>query len=241
MYRVLVCDDNKEFLKLMVLLLEKYADLYQTAVTGFTRGQALLEYCRAHKPDIVYMDIRLGEKNGMLLGKTIKAMYPKSLMIYISAYDDYYVDMVQAEPFRFIPKDAADIPGLERQLADSLEAAVRRISGREIWTFTFKRKKYHVELRKIRYYYSVARAIYIVGDLGEIPTHYFQKLDELQKELEKLDGSFVRISKSCIVNMKYIQSAGKNRVEIDNRFLSVTAGYQETFAKKYQEYWNTFI
>ena len=241
MYDVLVCDDNKEFLKLVILLLDKYADLYQITVTGFACGQELLEYCREHKPDIVYMDIKLGEKNGMMLGKTIKAMYPKSLMIYISAYDDYYVDMVQAEPFRFIPKDAADIPGLERQLADCLEAAVRRISGREIWTFTFKRKKYHVELRKIRYYYSVARVIYIVGDLEKMPTHYYQKLDELQKDLEKLDGSFVRISKSCIVNIKYIQSVRKNKIEIDNRSLSVTAGYQERFREKYEKYWNTFI
>ena len=241
MYQVLVCDDNKEFLKLMILLLEKYAYFYHASVIGFDNGQELVEYCREHKPDLIYMDIKLGEKNGMMIGKTIKAMYPKSLMIYISAYDDYYVDMVQAEPFRFIPKDAADIPRLEGQLADTLEAAVRRISGKEIWTYSFNRKKYKVELGKIKYFHSAARIIYIAGGLGKNPAYFYRKMDELQEELERLDGNFVRISKSCIVNMKYIQSVRKNKVEIDSRFLAVTTGYQETFAKKYEEYWNTAI
>lgn len=241
MFQILVCDDNKEFLKLLVLLLEKYAALYDADIIGFDNGQALVEYCRGHKPDLIYMDIKLGGKNGMMLGKIIKAMYPKSLMVYISAYDDYYVDMVQAEPFRFIPKDAGDIPKLERQLADTLEAAVRRISGREMWTFSFNRKKYNVELGKIKYFHSAARIIYIVGDLGRIPMHLYRKMDELQAEIESLDGSFVRISKSCIVNMKHIQSVRKNKVEIDNKLLTVTAGYQNMFAKKYEEYWNTDI
>lgn len=241
MYQILICDDNKEFLKLMVLLLEKYAGFYQAAVTGFDSWQELLEFCRGHRPDIVYMDIKLGEKNGMMLGKTIKTMYPKSLMIYISAYDDYYVDMVQAEPFRFIPKDAADIPGLERQLAGALEDGVRRISGREIWTFSFKGKKYGVETGKIKYFHSMARKIYIVGDLERVPPYYYQKMDELQKEMERLYVGFARISKSCIVNMKYIRSVRKNKVEIDNRSLSVTAGYRETFIKQYEGYWNTAI
>lgn len=241
MYRILVCDDNKEFLKLMVLLLEKYAGAYDAMVIGCEGGHDLLAYCWNNKLDLIYMDIVVGRENGMSLAKAVKAMNPRALIVYVSAYDDYYVDMVQAEPFRFIPKDAADIPKLESQLADTLEAAVRRISGKEIWTFSFNRKKYNVELGKIKYFHSAARIIYMAGDLGMNPAYFYKKMDELQEEMEGLDGNFVRISKSCIVNMKYIQSVRKNKVEIDGRFLTVTAGYQEAFAKKYEEYWNTAI
>ena len=42
MYRILVCDDNREFLKLMILLLEKYAGSYDAVVTGCAGGQDLL-------------------------------------------------------------------------------------------------------------------------------------------------------------------------------------------------------
>ncbi len=203
MHSILVCDDNKEFLKLMVLLLEKYSDYYHMTVTGFENGRELLMYCREYKPDLIYMDIKLKGRNGMLIGKTIKSMHPKTLIIYISAYDDYYVDMVQAEPFRFIPKDAADIPKLERQISDTLEAAMRRIDGRETLTFRFKRKTYGVELRKIKYFHSIARTIHLAGEFGNTPSYFYGKMDELQMKLEKTDDNFVRISKSYIINMKY--------------------------------------
>ena len=174
----------------------------------------------------------------MSLAKAIKAMNPRALIVYISAYDDYYVDMVQAEPFRFISKDASDIPKLERQIADTLDAAMKRINGRETWSYVFDRKKYHIELGKIKYFYSIARTIHIAGDLGEAPDYYYGRLDELETELKRIDGNFVRISKRYIINMKYIRFMGKSKVEIEHKVLAVTAKYQEKFVEKCAEYWS---
>ncbi len=238
MYRILVCDDNREFLKLMVLLLEKYAGAYDAVVIGCEGGHDLLAYCWNNKLDLIYMDIVVGRENGMSLAKAIKAMNPRALIVYISAYDDYYVDMVQAEPFRFISKDASDIPKLERQIADTLDAAMKRINGRETWSYVFDRKKYHIELGKIKYFYSIARTIHIAGDLGEAPDYYYGRLDELEMELKRIDGNFVRISKRYIINMKYIRFMGKSKVEIEHKVLAVTAKYQEKFVEKCAEYWS---
>ncbi|NBJ93620.1 LytR/AlgR family response regulator transcription factor [Parablautia muri] len=238
MYRILVCDDNKEFLKLMVLLLEKYAGAYDAMVIGCEGGHDLLAYCWNNKLDLIYMDIVVGRENGMSLAKAIKAMNPRTLIVYVSAYDDYYVDMVQAEPFRFISKDASDIPKLEKQIADTLEAAMRRINGREIWSFVFDRKKYYIELGRIKYFYSMARTIHIVGNLDDAPDYYYGGLDELEKELERIDGNFVRISKRHIINMKYIKVMGKKKVGIDHKVFNVTGKYMEKFIERCAEYWS---
>ena len=237
MYRILVCDDNREFLKLMILLLEKYAGAYDAVVTGCAGGQDLLAHCWNNKFDLIYMDIVVGRENGMSLAKAIKAVNPRALTVYVSAYDDYYVDMVQAEPFRFISKDASDIPRLEKQIADTLEAAMKRINGREIFSFVFDRKKYYIELRKIQYFYSMARTIHIAGNLDDAPDYYYGRMDELEKVLERIDGNFVRISKRHIVNIKYIKYMEKNKVEIDHKVFTITAKYQKDFIEKCAEYW----
>lgn len=237
MYRILVCDDNREFLKLMVLLLEKYAGAYDAVVIGCEGGRDLLAYCWNNKLDLIYMDIVVGRENGMSLAKAIKAVNPRALIVYISAYDDYYVDMVQAEPFRFISKDASDIPRLEKQIADTLEAAMKRINGREVWSFVFDRRKYHIELGKIKYFYSMARTIHIAGELEGVPDYYYGRMDELEKELERIDGNFARISKRHIVNIKYVKYMEKNKVGIDHKVFTITAKYQEDFIEKCAEYW----
>lgn len=132
MRNILVCDDNPRFVQTMLKILEKYAGLYDAMVTGFTDGAELLEYCQKHTFDIVYMDIELGKENGMSLAMTLKIINPQVLVIYISAYGTYYVEMVQAEPFRFILKDYSSIPRLEKQIADTLEAAMNRIGPKDI-------------------------------------------------------------------------------------------------------------
>lgn len=226
MYRVIVCDDNVEFLKVIISFLKKYADLYDAEVLGFDNGKDLLKYCQSNQFDIVYMDIEIGKENGMCLAMMLKSINPNLLIIYISAYNTYYVDMVQAEPFHFILKDYSDAYKLEKQVADTLEAAMNRIDPKDIWTYTFRREQYRIELSKIAYFRSVARTIHIVGNIGGMPSYFYGKLDELEKEVAGIDKKFVRISKSIIVNKKYASRYGNNRVKILGEVFSVSSKYR---------------
>lgn len=241
MHNILVCDDNVSFLDALVMLLSKYANLYDSTVFGFVNGEELLKYCCNNEFDVIYMDIEIGSENGMTLAKTLKRINPKVLIIYISAYDNYYVDMVQAEPFRFILKDARSVNKLEIEVLNTLDAAMCRINGKDMWSFMFGRKQYSIELKKVKYFHSLARTIHIVGDIGEVPTYYYGKIDELHRELENIDDNFIRISKSYIVNMKYARLSGKAIVKIDDMSFSVTHKYREEFRKQYKNYWNIII
>lgn len=234
MYKVAVCDDNEVFVKLMMMLLGKYTELYDIEIKGFTTGRELMEYCNNNIVDIVYMDIEVGKDNGMLMGKTLKSANPKMLIVYISVYDTYYVDMVQAEPFRFILKDTSDIPELERKIVDTLDAAIRRVNPTNIWTFSFNKRKYYLDLGKVKYIYSIARTIHIVGDIGDAPAYFYGKLDEIQKEIEKIDDNFARISKSYIINMKYGVIYGAKQVMICGKVLNVTSSYRKTISEGFQ-------
>ena len=69
----------------------------------------------------------------------MKYLNPKALIVYISAFDDYYVDMVNAEPFRFIKKDATDIEKLKRDLDKTLSEAINRLNDVSKFSFVFRR------------------------------------------------------------------------------------------------------
>lgn len=236
MYEIIVCDDNLDFLKAFVIILEKYAGFYNYSVMAFGNRRDLLDYCCDNKFDIVYMDIEIGKDNGIELAKTLKIINPKSLIIYISAYDTYFVDMVQAEPFRFICKGGT-MPYIEARIVETLEAAINRFECRDIWSFTFRKSKYHIELSKVNYFCSCARVIYINGDIGDAPKYFYGKIDELQVEIEKINQNFARISKSYLVNMKHIFPIyGKSRIRIGSEILSVTRKYRNLFWEKYEKY-----
>lgn len=239
MRNILVCDDNPRFVQAMLKILEKYAGLYDAAVTGFTDGAELLEYCQKHTFDIVYMDIELGKENGMSLAMTLKIINPQVLVIYISAYGTYYVEMVQAEPFRFILKDYSSIPRLEKQIADTLEAAMNRIDPKDIWTYTFGKREYSISLSKVAYFHSIARTIHIAGNTGDAPKYFYGKIDDLEKEIKKIDKNFVRISKSCIVNKKLSYRCFDYQVKVGDKTFPVTQKYRKTF--KEEREWPTLV
>ncbi len=233
MNTVICCDDNQEFCNLLGILLQEYQKAYDIKIVQFYDASQLLQYCEGNQFDIIYLDIELGEENGLKIAKKLKYINPKVLLIYISAYDNYYVDMVQAEPFRFIRKDASDIERLNRELGQTLSDAIRRLDDASKFSFAFRRNEYTVELNKIKYFHSIARTIHMHGNIRDIPSYFYGRMDELQGILKEKDDSFERISKSYIVNMNYVRAINKNQIRIDDKVLSITARYRNDFLARH--------
>lgn len=232
MNTVIICDDNRPFCDLLEKLLNKYAESYDIQIVKFYDGNSLMEYCGNNPFDIAYLDIEIGEENGLDIAKKLKYFNPKAIMIYISSHENYYMDMLAAEPFRFIKKDLLDIEKFERELGNTLIDAIKRIKYKNTYVFEFGKNKYMIELDKIQYFYSETRTIHICGNVGDAPFYFYGKIDELQKELQNNDN-FVRISKSYIVNLKYVLAVGKNYVKIGSKELTLSSKYKLDFESKY--------
>ena len=238
MYRILVCDDEIEITRRIVNILNTYADLYDIEVIGFCNAKELMEYCHENRFDIIYLDIQLGSCMGTDLGKRIKAFNPEVLIVYISSHDNYYVHMVQAEPFRFIHKEMFDTAKMDKEIADTLEFAMKRVQRKRLWSFVFDREQYFVDLWRVEYFYSSARKIYIVGRFGEgeIPEYFYGKISELQKELEKTDDSFFRINRRYIINMRYVRYMGEGKMKVGEQILTLSLDYSEKFFDVFRKY-----
>lgn len=232
MHNVLICDDRQPELIMIKRILEKYEELYDLKITTFDNGTELLDYFYKNNADIVYLDVDLGKENGLDIAKILKSINPDTLIIYISAYDIYYKDMVNAEPFRFVSKSNPKIEGFKKELEKSLAEAIRRIDKLNGYSFEFNKKKYVVDLDRVKYFYSVLRTIHIYGDTDGAPNYFYGKMDDLQESLKKIDDNFVRINKSCIVNRKFVSRIGKHQIIICGKEFAVTQKYR----KKFEEY-----
>jgi DNA-binding response OmpR family regulator len=69
MQRILVVDDNEDILEVIKLILEDYG--YE--VTTLTDGRLLLDKIDLNKPDLVLLDIMLGNTDGRELCKIMKS------------------------------------------------------------------------------------------------------------------------------------------------------------------------
>jgi DNA-binding NarL/FixJ family response regulator len=115
--RLLIADDHDLVRDGYQRMLDREPDL---EVIGEARnGREALELCRELRPDLVLMDVRMPEMDGLAATRAIKVELPQISVLVVTTYDnpDYLFEAVEAGAAGYVLKDAP-----KRQLLD----AVRR-------------------------------------------------------------------------------------------------------------------
>ena len=87
---VIMIDDRKIILAGGLPVVE--AAMPNANVTGFTRPSEALEYARANRVSLVFLDIELGKTSGLELCHTLLDINPRTNVVYLTAYSDYAID-----------------------------------------------------------------------------------------------------------------------------------------------------
>ena len=66
--------------------------LPNASVTGFTRPSEAVEYARTNRVALAFLDIELGKISGLDLCRTLLEVYPRTNVVYLTAYSDYAFD-----------------------------------------------------------------------------------------------------------------------------------------------------
>ena len=227
MLTIVACEDNPAWLKWIGETLNNYnkeeKKIYEVEL--FANVENLLEYSRAHKPDIAYLDIQIGNGNGLDTAKKLEIINKDILIIYISAYD-YYYEALQTAPFRFIKKGETYN---EKDVLNTLEEALDRKRSR-FYPYKFSGSDCMINLSKVKYIYSQHREIHF-SDGEEDIGYFYGKLDEVEKDVAKLDAMLIRINKSTIINMRYVQSMSGRTVEVGGMTFKISMKYMDDFLK----------
>jgi len=89
-------------------------------------GEEGVDLASAHRPDVVLMDIRIGEENGIDAARRIKAVLPETHVVMLTIHDarDYREDAKNAGAAAYVLKQEAHsalLPVLKRLLMPSEE------------------------------------------------------------------------------------------------------------------------
>ena len=104
--RLLIVDDHDLIRESTQLMLEGEPDL--EVVGEAVNGRHALELCRQLRPDLVLMDVRMPEMDGLTATREIKREMPAISVLVVSAYEseDYRREAASAGATDYILKDA---------------------------------------------------------------------------------------------------------------------------------------
>jgi DNA-binding NarL/FixJ family response regulator len=120
--RILIADDHNLVRDGYKLMLDREEDL--EVVGEASNGREAVELCRKLRPELVLMDVRMPEMDGLEATRAIKGELPTTSVLVVTTYDnpDYLFEAVEAGAAGYVLKDAP-----KSQLLD----AVRRTLGGE--------------------------------------------------------------------------------------------------------------
>jgi DNA-binding NarL/FixJ family response regulator len=104
--RVVVADDHVLIREGFRTLLSKEADL--EVVDEAKTGREALNLCRNLRPDLVLMDVRMPEMDGLAATRAIKAERPSTSVLILTTYEnpDYLFEAIKSGAVGYVLKDA---------------------------------------------------------------------------------------------------------------------------------------
>lgn len=232
MLKVAICDDEN----LIAHQIEN--NIYNTCIkegikvdtevyySGSTLEKAILT---GQNFDLIYLDIQMANGDGITTAKNIRKMDENVLIIFVSSYDRYLMELFQLDVFSFIKKPI-DPDSFSKKF---LEANQKICSRNSFFVFKYKNREYKILCKDILYFESKGRQVIIVMRNGETYT-FNDKLSEVEKSLENGKIPFLRIHQSYLVNYILIKSRSKADITLVNGLeLPISEERQKEFSREY--------
>lgn len=211
MLKIIVLDDEEKQLEGIKNLIDK-ACVYEYSIECVSNEQHLEDCFENDSYDILFLDIKLNEGNGIDLAEKILSYNPKLIIIFISGYTEYYEEVYRVEHIYFISK-----PLDTERIKKAIDKAVNIIKEREVRKLVIKTKDgiEGIYPEEIIYIESKAHNVNIYTK-EKVYCGVGYKLDKIENALNSLSYSiFIRCHKSYIVNIIKIKKIEKNIITLD--------------------------
>lgn len=203
--RIAICDDEPTFGSLLQecveTCLEEIAVEYQ--ITVFSSGEEFLKLGdKIADYNVVFLDICMDGIDGMGVAERLRMVSKKPYLVFVTAFLDFATIGYKYQAFRYILKNT-------NQLQDAIEECMEAVlkdcglfSVEKVFELVEGKKR--IPLDRIRYLESREHKVYF--NLQDETDMYmtYDTLDQLTIELQPYD--FLRVHRSYLVNLKYVQS-----------------------------------
>ena len=206
MIRIAVVDDNAISISEVKELLKKYASEWEYETYEYSSAESFLNEIDKVFFDIVYLDIILGDKSGIDVGKILNEKQSGANVIFMSMNPEYFKDVYKVTHSYFLIKDFE-----EDRFADAISKALANIK-RDVITINNKDGKHKIILNDVMFFEGYSKHTKVHFKDGEI-IQYNNNIKEIETFLPEKD--FVRTHQSFIVNMNHIKKYSRSEVCFD--------------------------
>ena len=238
MINVAICDDVIATTGKIETMLQNIAkrNFIPIDTEVFWEGEHLLASVETGRCfDIIFLDIEMGEEDGITVARRIRKIDKKVLIVYVTSYENYMMESFEIRPFRFLVK-----PVSGEQMEHCLQAAYEDISSADSYfRYSYQRISHKIPIGEIRYFESNRRKVKIVT--AKESFELYGKLNDIEKSLERSKISFLRVHQSFLVNYKHVEELGYDFVVLNNgKRISISEDRRKIISEQYCAMEDTF-
>ncbi|TGE06286.1 LytR/AlgR family response regulator transcription factor [Hymenobacter fodinae] len=241
MLRCLLVDDEPLALRLLTSYVERvpFLELVGTCRSALEAMTVLQQ----ESVDVLFLDIQMPDLTGVEFVRTLR---PEALVIFTTAYEAYALEGFNlnavdylVKPFAFdrfvqAAQRAQDRLQARRPMDAAAPTPAPPVAPAPADDFIFVKADYHtqrINLRDIRYLEGLKDYIKIYA--GAKPVLTLNSLKAFEDRLPSQD--FVRVHRSYIVALSWIDSIRKNRIYLGDAIIPIGDSYADAFHKLIEE------
>ncbi len=229
--RIAICDDLTECRLSVKCYASEYFKLrhIEYSIDEFKTGDDLLKSDEIY--DILFLDIELGDTNGIAIAKKIQKKHKNTVILVVTAYHQYLDDAMDIQVTRYIDK-----PATQNRIFSALDKALSVINESVITLHIKDSQVARLKVSDIIYAEAKLKGVFIYTK----ETAY--RVKETMKQLRSMltASCFAVPHNSYIVNMNYIRDFQRNEISLaepySNIRISVATRKQAEFKRRFLDF-----
>ncbi len=239
MYNVVLCDDNKEYIKYLNYVLKEIKEELniELCVYEYNSGEELVRNLDSGiNYDLLILDMQLGGIDGNETARLFREKYPYTVLVFCSGFLKPTVESFKATPFRYIIKDQTHQELLET-MKEILNEVERNLEDQFIIGH-YRSAVRRINLKNILYIETSKRGSRIVlhPKCKEAKLKEKLLLDKKPEDLfiELKEFGFALARSTYLVNMSHIDLLQSEDFVFDNgEIFKISRAYQKSFKEAF--------
>jgi two-component system, LytTR family, response regulator AlgR len=228
--RILIADDEAPARARLRDLLDECRERFPLAIVDEARnGREALEVLNREKVDVVLLDIRMPEIDGLEAARHIAGMANPPAIIFTTAFDTYAIKAFEVNAIDYLLKPIR----VERLLAALAKARAAAPVSREALDAAANQPRRHLSVheRGKIHLVPVADILYLRAELKYLTVRTVEREFLVEESLTRLEEefgeAFVRVHRNCLVARSAVAGFERNAEESESGWAVVITGTGE--------------
>lgn len=229
--QIAICDDEKNIRE---LISEKVLKQFPEAEVDFySSGDELL--LAGKLIDILFLDIQMSGKNGMETARELRKKNKKTIIIFVTATEEYVFQAFDVGAFHYIVKPIED-----KKFTEVLYNAVDELKVLDTYTLAQEERYMMINNGGVHIKVTIDDIVYAEVFNRKVVIHKLNETIEYYGKMSDLEAvageNFFRPHRAYLINFKYVEKYDASTIYLEKGTAIMSKQNYPEFVKKYMKY-----